>query len=286
MVKIKNNLKRITKNRSRLPNVFNREQLIDLFDSIDSAQTMIGAGLGFFCGLRISEVVRLKQAHIDFENRRLKVEDGKGGKDEYCVIPPQFVEPLKLWLKFVGQVPYVFPAYTNPDTHIGSKEMFRKYVKALKKAGLRQVAGYVTYKNRYGSYTQPRYFYYFHTLRHTYATFLHEKGVDIGTISKLLRHNQVDTTMIYTHISNKNKINAVDHAFDPFKAYHFQKSEFQTQKESQAEEREHQILQQMSNPVNMLQMKLVNGEISPSEYHERLNALRQSAGIVEVAPHA
>ena len=276
------NLKQLRKRRDKLPSVFNKEQLIDLFDCIDNPQTMIGAGLGFFCGLRISEVIRLEKKDLDFKKRQIKVVEGKGGKDAYCVIPPQLVEPLRLWLKYSGESPFVFPSLTNPRVHIGKSEMFRKFVKALKKAGLRVVEGYVEFKNRYGTYRQLKYRYYFHTLRHSYATHLHEQGVDIATVSKLMRHNQVDTTMIYTHISNREKQKAVDSVFDPFKAYHFKKSDFQDKREQVFQERERQFMERMSHPVNMLQLKLVNGEISPEEFKKRLEALKSMPNMIEV----
>jgi hypothetical protein len=58
-----------------------------------------------------------------------------------------------------------------------------------------------------------KYQFYFHSLRHSYATYLLEKGVDIMTISELLGHNQVTTTQIYARVSNVQKAKAVEDAF-------------------------------------------------------------------------
>ncbi|OIO63013.1 hypothetical protein AUJ83_01905 [Candidatus Woesearchaeota archaeon CG1_02_33_12] len=276
----------IKRDRQKLPNVFNKTQLIDLFDCIDNPQTMIGAGLGFFCGLRISEVIAVKTENVDIEKRQIKIENGKGGKDAYCIIPPPFVEPLRLWLKFIGNMPYIFPSRMNPKKHVRKSEMFRKYVLALKKAGLRKETGIVEFKNRFGTYQQPRYQYCFHTLRHSFATYLLEQGVDIAVVSKLMRHNQIDTTMIYTHISDKLKKKAIDDSFDPFKAYHFKKSEHQDRKEQLLEERERRFVTEMSNPIHILQMKLVNGEITEQEFKQRMDALKSTSYIIEVSQNA
>jgi integrase len=272
--------------RSKLPTPFTVEQLINLFDCIDNPQTIIGAGLGLFCALRILEVVSLMKQHVLLDKKTIKVVDGKGGKDEYVIIPEQFIEPLRLWLDFVGDTPYVFPSRKDPEKHIGRSEMFRKYCRALEKAGLRIRQGTKKYQStKYGNYIQPRFEYYFHTLRHTYATYLLDKGIDISIISKLMRHNQVDTTMIYTRISSKRKQQAVDDAFDPFKAYKFKKSEFQDHREQVRDERERRLMLHMSNPMHLLQMKLVNGELSPVEYNERLAALKGVPGKIEVEHH-
>jgi len=164
--------------------------------------------------------------------------------------------------------------------------MFRKYVLALKKAGLRKETGIVEFKNRFGTYQQPRYQYCFHTLRHSFATYLLEQGVDIAVVSKLMRHNQIDTTMIYTHISDKLKKKAIDDSFDPFKAYHFKKSEHQDRKEQLLEERERRFVTEMSNPIHILQMKLVNGEITEQEFKQRMDALKSTSYIIEVSQNA
>ena len=276
------------KDREKLPNVFNKQQLIEVFDCIDDPKTMIGSGLGFFCGLRISEVCNLQKRDLDLQNTRLKVVNGKGGKDAFCIIPPQFIEPLKLWVNFCegNNSPYLFPTRINSKKHISKNELFRSYVKALKKAGLRKEVSTVKYENEYGCYHQPRYLYYFHTLRHSYATYLLEKGVDIAIVSRLMRHEQIDTTMIYTHISDKLKEKAISDAFDPFKNCHFQKSEYQTRREELLEERERQYMTEMSRPINMLQTKMINGEITPEEFKTRLEALKSMSNIIEVRPNA
>lgn len=80
------------KNR-KLPNVFNKKQLIELFTVIEETDIFIASLLALFCGLRISEVCRLKRTDVDLESEKIKVVQGKGSKDRYVMLPTT-IKPL------------------------------------------------------------------------------------------------------------------------------------------------------------------------------------------------
>jgi len=249
----------------KLPNVLNTEQLGKLFDEIEDPQTLIGSLLGFFCGMRISEVISLRVRDLDFEKQRIRIEKGKGGKTAYVVMPPQLERPLNLWLDLIGKQHWLFPSQLKKGHCITRSDMYRKFKKALARAGLSIEVGRVEYKAGNGAkYEQPRYMYYFHTLRHSYATYLYEKGVDIATVSKCLRHNFVDTTMIYTHICDRQRKEAVHKAFHT------------TSMPSPEMEKSSE------NPLDTLQRRLVTGEITVGEFNTRLDALKRLGQFVEV----
>ncbi len=252
--------------RQKIPNTFNKEQLAKLINVIDKPKIMVAVLLGFFCGLRLDEVAGLKIENIDFERRRLKVVDSKNsrrsydeyGKDRYVPIPKQLMSILQKWKELIGNSKYLLPSIMNPGSHIGKKGIYLRYHEYLEKAGLLVLAGR-------DSLGRPRYKYYFHTLRHSYATYLEEQGVPIEKISKLLGHSDISTTMIYTHISDTKAQQSVDEAFGT--PYGLKKN----------------VMPQKNNlksPEEILGVRLANGEITPGEFHQRMNLLRGNQNYI------
>lgn len=228
-------------NKNKLPSVLNVEQLIKIFDAMERPKVAIASALAFFCGLRISEVCNLKIEDLDLEKQRLKVVDGKNsrrnlsgyGKDRYVPIPPQMISPLKKWIEIIDGGKWLLPSDKSPDAHIRKKSLGEQYREVLLKAGLLLPAMELEFKTKInGQITTKkitRHKYYFHTLRHSYATYLRDKGVDIYTISDLLGHNQVTTTQIYARISDTQRIKAINQAFNhQFNPYQINQSFPQT----------------------------------------------------------
>lgn len=235
-------------NKNKLPSVLNVEQLIEIFDAMERPKVAIASALAFFCGLRISEVCNLKIEDLDLEKQRLKVVDGKNsrrnlsgyGKDRYVPIPPQMISPLKKWIEIIDGGKWLLPSDKSPDTHIRKKSLGEQYREVLLKAGLLLPAMELEFKTKInGQITTKkitRHKYYFHTLRHSYATYLRDKGVDIYTISDLLGHNQVTTTQIYARISDTQRIKAINQAFNhQFNPYQINQSFPQTTTQSEAD---------------------------------------------------
>lgn len=213
------------KKREKLPDVFTVDQIRQLFENIDKAKISIACALAFFCGLRVAEVCKLKIEDIDFNNQRIKIVDSKNtnrfrqgyGKDRYVPLPPQMINPIKKWLDIIQGGKWFLPSDKSPDMHIRKKTLQEQFRLVLKKTGLLIDAYEVVMRQRiFGEIKDKRvvrHKYYFHTLRHSYATYLRDKGVDIYTISDLLGHNQVSTTQIYARISDTQRRKAVEYAF-------------------------------------------------------------------------
>ena len=117
-----------------------------------------------------------------------------------------------------------------------------------------------------------RYRYCFHTLRHTYATLLLEKGVRIEYISKALGHAQLETTQIYAHISDTALNEKIDVALSSIPV-NFAQDFTDLDKEFRPP--------QKINPIELLKVRFVNGEIDRDTYRtmlEELNPMQADHG--------
>ncbi len=107
------------------------------------------------------------------------IKDSKGAKDRYIMLPNSLSSNLKNYINLNPGV-YIFQGRKEK---LNIKTVQKIFENALKKSGIKKRASC-------------------HTLRHSFATHLLENGVDIRIIQKLLGHNRLETTQIYTHVSN------------------------------------------------------------------------------------
>lgn len=210
--------------RRRLPVVLTPREVQAIFDNLDGTVKLM-AQITYGCGLRITECLRLRIKDIDFEREVVMVRAGKGDKDRMTVLPESVKNDLiqhmaaarslydqdreknvsGVWLPGALEKKYpnagkewkwfwLFPAKTlsiDPRTnavrrhHAHPTSLQSAFREAVVKAGIVKQASV-------------------HTLRHSFATHLLEKGYDIRTIQELLGHRSLQTTMIYTHVATKN----------------------------------------------------------------------------------
>ena len=130
-------------------------------------------------GLRVSELVRLKVSAIDSERMMVRVEQGKGRKDRYTILSQRLLSELRSYWKEHRSPTYVFPNRKGGPISIDYAQ--RIYNLAKLKAGVHKGKG-------------------IHTLRHCFATYLLEAGVDLRTIQTLLGHNSMGSTERYLQI--------------------------------------------------------------------------------------
>jgi len=143
--------------------------------------------LAYATGLRSSEVVSLKLTDIDSDRMVIRVEQGKGRKDRYVILSPNFLELLREWWRVArkkgwmshGQ-PWLFPGYRGQ--HTSARQLHRIVCLAAARAGIAKRVGV-------------------HTLRHSFATHLLEQKTDIRIIQVLLGHKKLDTTALYTRVA-------------------------------------------------------------------------------------
>jgi integron integrase len=204
----------------RVPIVLTTEEARRVITAMTGTPQLV-VKLIYGSGLRLLEALRLRVQDVDFGMKQLTVRDGKGAKDRYTVLPERVIPSLKEHLELVklkheqdlavgyGKVylpgalerkypgapaqwcwQYVFPARdlsTDPRTgitrrhHLEEATVHRAIQVAVRRTG---IAKHVSS----------------HTFRHSFATHLLQRGSDIRTVQQLLGHNDVSTTMIYTHV--------------------------------------------------------------------------------------
>jgi len=234
-------------NNRDIPNVFNKKQLINLFSCIDDPYTFMGCLISLFCGLRISEVCNLKKQDIDLESEKIVVRQGKGDKDRIVMLPHSIKNLIIKWYRLNKENEYF--VHTEYEKKFTEGMLSIKFRKALLRAEL-SIETFKT-KNQ-----QQRYAYSFHTLRHTYATYLLEQGVDLYYVQRSLGHVDIHTTQIYAYISNKDLQNKINMAFGK------QKKTTETKTET------------VNNPITLLKLRYASGEISQEELTEKLEVLQ------------
>src|SRR6516164_2926740 len=146
--------------------------------------------LAYGCGLRAGEVVRLRAGDIDSEQMIIRVVQSKGLKDRHVMLPAEVLGLLRQWWKArptaydAGLPPeqrWLFPGRRNRRP-LTTRQFGRLFKQAAKAAGLRKTLS-------------------LHTLRHSFATHLLERGTDIRVIQALLGHEKLETTARYTRVA-------------------------------------------------------------------------------------
>ncbi|MCB9034126.1 MAG: tyrosine-type recombinase/integrase [Chitinophagales bacterium] len=170
----------------KLPEVLHLEEVRTMFQSINNFKHLMILKTIYACGLRISELINLEIKHINGNAKNIKIICGKGKKDRIIPIPESLLIELRQYFKIYKPYKYLFEGQfsTKQNPLPYSTKSVQVIVKqAAKKAKIRRKI-------------TP------HTLRHSYATHLYEKGVNLRSIQVLLGHQSSKTTEIYTHVSN------------------------------------------------------------------------------------
>jgi site-specific recombinase XerD len=185
----------------RVPLVLSQKEIKRILAMASSLKARVMLSLAYGCGMRAGEVVRLKVGDIDSAQEIIRIVQAKGRKDRNVMLPSDILGLLREWWteRPTGQDRQVsapervlFPGYLGK--HLSARQLSRLFLETAREAGITKR---VT----------------LHTLRHSFATHLLERGVDIRVIQALLGHTKLTTTARYARVAT-GMIAAVDSPLD------------------------------------------------------------------------
>ncbi len=214
------------KKPKNLPVVLTRKEIDKVFQKLSDVPLLVSQLL-YGGGLRLNEALSLRVKDVDFGQKLIVVHDGKGHKDRTTTLPDKVVATLQAHLKTTQQIhyhdlqlgqgytslpyalarkypnanqewlwQYIFPSRTlsRDPRNEDDQTLYRHHLHdtTIQKA-VRSAAKEAKINKR----VTP------HVFRHSFATHLLERGIDIRTIQQLMGHKNLNTTMIYTHVVNR-----------------------------------------------------------------------------------
>ena len=190
------------KEPQKIPLVMSPDETRRLLAVAKTLKARVLFALGYGCGLRASEVVRLRTGDIDSAQGIIRVVQSKGRKDRNVMLSPEVLALLRQWWKArprwydIGVPPeerWLFPGIRRGKP-MTTRQLNRLFHQTADAAGIRKP---VT----------------LHTLRHSFATHLLERGTDIRVIQALLGHSKLEATARYTQVAT-GMISTVESPFD------------------------------------------------------------------------
>lgn len=199
---------------SKLPVVLTVDEMKHLLSCFTTLHTFTFFTLVYSCGLRKSEAINVQIQDIEGKGqpqKRIKIRNGKGGKDRYIPLPEYTYRLLQsYWLTHQNKR-WIFPAPGRSNTQqpyatepVSGDSMRQALKRAKKRAGLTKEGICI------------------HTFRHSYATHLLEAGVDIRKVQLFLGHNNLSSTMIYLHITSIGNDEAIKRINSVMSGFHRQ----------------------------------------------------------------
>jgi len=182
----------------KLPLTMSINEAERLLAMTGSLRDNVMLSLGYGCGLRAGEIVRLKVGDIDSGQMIIRIVQSKARKDRHVMLPEELLQSLREWwrvrpTRFDADVPvkdrWLFPG-RRKGQHLTYRQLSRVFHESAAAAGITKRIS-------------------LHSLRHSFATELLEKGTGIRYIQALLGHSKLDTTARYTRVAT-GKIAAID----------------------------------------------------------------------------
>ena len=183
---------------NQLPSYFSEDDVNKIFSVINNIKHLAMLMTLFYGCLRASELCGLNDEDLELDHFSIRVRNGKGGQDGMVFINNETAKTLRDYLRIRpsllidGQRPLF---YTDYRRRWKREEVYRIFMIYKKNAGVKQAGGLHVFS------------------RHTPATIMVKNGCDICIIKDILRHEDIRTTLRYTHISTNTKRNNYEKYF-------------------------------------------------------------------------
>lgn len=165
----------------RLPVILEEDEFVKLIQNTKMEEHKLAFLLGYGAGMRVSEIIHLQPTEVKFDEKRILIKEGKGGKDRVVPIPKGFKE------KHIKLLPF----------KIGVRAVQFAFVRACKKAGLYEIKPEL----------------HFHSLRHSFGSHLANQGMPIHYIRTLMGHSNISTTNVYLQANPNDALKSYEELF-------------------------------------------------------------------------
>jgi site-specific recombinase XerD len=169
------------KGEQKLPVVLSQQECRLLFASGKILKHRVILSLMYSAGLRLKELRNLRLNDLDYHRKQIHIRQTKYNKDRYVPLSDLMIVGLRKYLAAYNPKNYLFNGKAR-GSQLSNRGVQWAMSMSLKRSGISKQAN-------------------LHTLRHSYATHLLESGMDIDTLSKLLGHAHLTTTMVYLHVA-------------------------------------------------------------------------------------
>jgi integrase/recombinase XerD len=173
----------------KLPIILSRDEALKLIDTPTNLKQRTILTLAYVTGIRRNELLTLTFHDIDRHRKVIKV-NGKGNKQREVSMPGNLLKLLVDYYKRYHPKRFLFEGFT-PGVRYSSRSITNIVKSAALKAGIKKSIS-------------P------HTLRHSFATHMLEKGVNLKRLQMLMGHNSIKTTSIYLHLANIDSVTLPD----------------------------------------------------------------------------
>jgi site-specific recombinase XerD len=179
------------KKRLLLPKVLGEDEVARLFNALNNLKHKAMLFTVYSAGLRVSEIAALKLRDVDSSRMQIRIENAKGKKDRYVNLSPVLLDILRAYVRNYKPKPvrFLFESEQTGDAY-PVRTIQRIFYLAKEKAQISKQVG-------------------IHSLRHSFATHMLEKGIDIRYIKDLLGHFSIKTTEKYLHVKKEQLVNII-----------------------------------------------------------------------------